>query len=161
MAKFPAKFPANSPAKSSRSSSSPKQRRKPSIWKKIWDSLAGPPLLESWALLILAALVDCLLLFLLWFKYEFKQSHFVIGHVLFFSVITFIFFGLDKFLAVNKKRRVAERNLLGLSFMGGAVGGMLGIIVFRHKTRSLWFRFLIPIAAIINACYVVSIFLGE
>ncbi len=152
----------SSPSKSSKKHQKKGSQKawKNSLGKKIWDALAGPPLLESWLFLILAVVVDVVLLFILWLNFEFQRSHFVIGHALFFSIVTFIFFGFDKFLAVNEKRRVAERNLLGLSFLGGAVGGLLGIIVFRHKTRSLWFRFLIPIAAIINACYVISIILG-
>ena len=29
--------------------------------------------------------------------------------------------------------------LLGFSFFGGAVGGVLGMLVFRHKTRHWYF----------------------
>ena len=40
-----------------------------------------------------------------------------------------------------QKRRAPKQNLRGacFSFFGGAVGGVLGMLVFRHKTRHWYF----------------------
>ena len=47
--------------------------------------------------------------------------------------ITFLVWGYDKFSSVKKTRRVSEINLLIVAFLGGALGGVLGIVLFRHK----------------------------
>ena len=51
------------------------------------------------------------------------------------SFITFILYGLDKYKAKRGLYRIPEKVLLGFSFFGGAIGGILGMALFRHKTR--------------------------
>ena len=51
------------------------------------------------------------------------------------SLLAFILYGRDKRKAKKGKFRIPESVLLGFSFFGGAVGGSLGMSVFRHKTK--------------------------
>ena len=59
------------------------------------------------------------------------------------TVISFILVGYDKYLAQNKKRRIAENNLLLLALFGGSIGTGFGMWVFKHKTskRSFLWKF--------------------
>ena len=57
------------------------------------------------------------------------------------SLITLCVYGSDKRAAIKGRWRVPERVLLSLSFFGGAVGGILGMLLFRHKTRKAKFIF--------------------
>lgn len=50
------------------------------------------------------------------------------------NLLSLLVFGLDKSLAVHRKRRIPEATLLTLSFLGGSIGAMLGMTVFHHKT---------------------------
>ena len=50
------------------------------------------------------------------------------------NVLAWLIFGLDKRLAVKHKRRVPEATLLTLAFLGGSVGAMFAMVLFRHKT---------------------------
>lgn len=50
------------------------------------------------------------------------------------NLLTFLFYGLDKLLAVKRRRRIPEATLLTLSFLAGSVGAMLGMALFHHKT---------------------------
>ena len=50
------------------------------------------------------------------------------------SVICFFTFGLDKLLACKGKRRIRERTLHFWTWLLGAPGSFLGMLVFRHKT---------------------------
>lgn len=50
------------------------------------------------------------------------------------NLMTFLVFGLDKALAVGKKRRVPEATLLSLCVLAGSVGAMFAMTLFRHKT---------------------------
>lgn len=61
------------------------------------------------------------------------------------NIITFFLFGLDKYRAVRHRFRIPERILLGTSALGGALGGLLGMFLFHHKTRKAKFRIWIPL----------------
>lgn len=52
------------------------------------------------------------------------------------NLFSCLLFGLDKLLALLHRRRIPEATLLTLSFLGGSVGGMLGMTLFHHKTNA-------------------------
>ncbi len=55
-------------------------------------------------------------------------------YVLFINIRTYIAFGTDKKHAVNRKERIPEKELLKYVWLGGAVGGGIAMLFFRHKT---------------------------
>ncbi|WP_306619885.1 DUF1294 domain-containing protein [Chryseobacterium ginsenosidimutans] len=59
------------------------------------------------------------------------------------NLITFIIFGLDKRKSMKHQRRISENTLLGVSFLGGTIGALLGMLLFRHKIskRSFLLKF--------------------
>ena len=57
------------------------------------------------------------------------------------SVMTFTIYGVDKYRAKQNQWRIRESVLLWISFLGGAVGALLGMQVFRHKTKHRYFGF--------------------
>ena len=57
------------------------------------------------------------------------------------SCVSFVVYGVDKRQATIDGRRVPERTLHLLAFLGGWPGALLGQRQFRHKTRKV--RFLI------------------
>ena len=61
------------------------------------------------------------------------------------NVITFSVYGWDKLCARKGRWRVPETVLLGLAFMGGALGALLGMKYFHHKTRHRKFNILVPL----------------
>ena len=66
----------------------------------------------------------------------------------------------EKVAARCGARRVPETALLALAVLGGSVGGMLGMILFRHKTRKPAFRIGLPlilICQLLLAAYLLKI----
>ena len=55
--------------------------------------------------------------------------------LLLWSLVLFIAMGRDKKKARRGAFRVPEKTLFLLAFLGGATGGLLGMEVFRHKTK--------------------------
>jgi uncharacterized membrane protein YsdA (DUF1294 family) len=55
------------------------------------------------------------------------------------SVILFLVMGRDKALSKTHQRRVPEATLFLLALLGGALGGVLGMQIFRHKTKHTQF----------------------
>ena len=55
------------------------------------------------------------------------------------NLAAFAAFGIDKWKAVRHRWRIPEATLLGLSLIGGALGGLAGMRLFHHKTRKARF----------------------
>ncbi len=55
------------------------------------------------------------------------------------NVITALLYGADKAKARRGAWRIPERVLLGCGICGGALGALLGMRLFRHKTRHWYF----------------------
>lgn len=82
----------------------------------------------------------------------------LIAYILFINIFTFIRFASDKAKARRREFRISERNLLMLCIIGGAVGGLLGMKQFRHKTQRMKFEVAVPVLAVIQiALYCFSI----
>lgn len=64
------------------------------------------------------------------------------------SVIAFILYGIDKRKAIKHAWRIKEAVLLSVGFFGGAVGALLGMKVFHHKTKH-WYFFVINIMGLL------------
>ena len=63
--------------------------------------------------------------------------------------------GIDKSKAKRGKRRISEAALLTASFLMGGVGGLLGMLICRHKTKHWYFCLLVPIFAVLSVGAVV------
>ena len=76
------------------------------------------------------------------------------------SLAAFSAMGLDKRRARLGKWRISEKALFLLALLGGAVGGTLGMLVFRHKTQHWYFKFGFPILAVLQlaACLYFGLF---
>lgn len=60
-------------------------------------------------------------------------------------VILFFAMGIDKRKARKGRYRISEKSLFVMALLGGALGGWLGMRVFRHKTRHWYFRLFFPV----------------
>lgn len=52
---------------------------------------------------------------------------------------------IDKIKAMKNKWRIQERVLLGVCAIGGSLGGLIGMKLFRHKTLHTEFSIGIPV----------------
>jgi len=55
------------------------------------------------------------------------------------NVLGFFFYTLDKFLAMSERKRIPEVVLLGLALAGGSPGGLVSMVICRHKVRKTAF----------------------
>lgn len=73
------------------------------------------------------------------------------------NVLTFLLYGIDKWKAQKGKWRIPEETLIWLAIVGGSIGALLGMYLFRHKTKHR--KFTLGIPAIILAQAVIVYFL--
>ena len=64
------------------------------------------------------------------------------------NLLLFVLMGVDKARAKRGSRRVPEATLFFLAVVGGSLGGLLGMAVFRHKTLHKSFRIGFPVILI-------------
>ena len=66
------------------------------------------------------------------------------------NTVVFAMYGLDKRGAKSGGRRVSEKTLLLSAALMGGPGALLGMAVFRHKTKHAKFRLGVPLLIIVN-----------
>jgi len=66
------------------------------------------------------------------------------------NIVTFFFYGFDKWQATNTSGRIPEMVLHGLALAGGTPGAFIGQIIFRHKTRKSNFRKIFILIALLQ-----------
>ena len=75
---------------------------------------------------------------------------YVICYLIAINSIAFFTFMADKRKAVKRQWRIPEFALLGISALGGAIGGYAAMQIFRHKTKKTIFRLAMPLFIILQ-----------
>ena len=65
------------------------------------------------------------------------------------NIFGFASMGLDKAKARKHEWRISEAMLFFFAIIGGALGSLLGMYLFRHKTRHWYFRVGMPLILIL------------
>ena len=64
------------------------------------------------------------------------------------SLTNFWLYASDKMRSKNNLWRIPEKLLLAVGFFGGAIGGLCGMSIFRHKTKH-WYFYLVNIVGLL------------
>lgn len=79
----------------------------------------------------------------------------IIIYLIIINIITFLAMFIDKRRAKRGEWRIKEGTLLGLAILGGSIGGIAGMYVFRHKTKKLRFTIGFPTILITEIALVI------
>ena len=71
------------------------------------------------------------------------------------NLVSFTLYGLDKLKAKKGLWRIRESTLLLIAALGGSVGALLGMEVFRHKTKHWQFKVLVPVFLVLHIAFAV------
>ena len=75
----------------------------------------------------------------------------LIIYLIVINITAFIIYGVDKAKAKKGAWRISERTLFLVAILGGGIGALLGMWIFRHKTKHWYFVVGIP-AILIAEC---------
>ncbi len=67
---------------------------------------------------------------------------------------------IDKRRAIKNKWRIPEKTLFLIAVIGGSVGSIAGMRLFRHKTKHWYFAYGMP-AILIVQIVIISLLLGK
>lgn len=75
-------------------------------------------------------------------------------YLLLVNTVSFCLFAGDKRRARQGGWRIPERTLFLWAIVGGALGGLLGMYVFRHKTQHIIFKWGFPLIILLQLSFV-------
>jgi len=75
---------------------------------------------------------------------------FLLIYIIIMNVVGFFIMGIDKKKAEKHAWRIPEKTLFLVSLIGGSIGTLLGMYVFRHKTKHWYFVIGMPLILIIH-----------
>lgn len=82
---------------------------------------------------------------------------FLLIYLIIINIVAFMLMGFDKRRAKRHAWRIPEKTLFGSALLGGSIGAIAGMQVFRHKTKHLSFQIGMP--AILTLQIVIAVFL--
>ncbi|MBC5730130.1 MULTISPECIES: DUF1294 domain-containing protein [Pseudoflavonifractor] len=85
----------------------------------------------------------------------------VLAALVLVNLVEFALMGWDKRRARRGEWRVRERTFFLLALLGGALGGIVGMQVFRHKTKHWYFRYGLPAILILQGGLALWLALGR
>lgn len=80
-------------------------------------------------------------------------------YVVIMNIIGVMMMGIDKSRAKRHAWRIPEKTLFLISLLGGSVGSLAGMYLFRHKTKHMKFVIGMPLILLIQiaACIINSV----
>lgn len=75
------------------------------------------------------------------------------------NLVAFALMGIDKHKAKKKQWRIPEKTLFLSAVIGGSIGAMYGMHLFRHKTKHKSFLFGMPAILVLQLIVTVLLFL--
>ncbi len=85
----------------------------------------------------------------------------IIMYLISINLITLSAMYIDKYKAKSNKRRIPEKTLFTLVFLGGGIGGIAGMYMFRHKTKKIRFIIGFPTILILEVILAIAIYLTK
>lgn len=80
------------------------------------------------------------------------------AYLIIINILSFILYEIDKLKAIKKKERISEKALILIGILGGSIGSLIGMNLFRHKTKKLKFIISLPLILIIHIIVVIYLF---
>ena len=79
----------------------------------------------------------------------------ILFYLVLINLVTFIIFAVDKWKARNNRFRIKEAVLFLLCFLGGTIGGIIGVHALHHKTSRQAFVVGIPLILLVQVVTVI------
>lgn len=85
----------------------------------------------------------------------------IVIYLILINIIAFLAMYIDKRKAKKGKRRIPEKTLFILVGLGGGIGGILAMYLFRHKTKKTRFVIGFPAIVIFEVLVVIAILVAN
>lgn len=87
------------------------------------------------------------------------MNYFITGYLFLINLAGLASMGIDKRKAVRHQWRIPEATLFIIALLGGSLGSVIGMQIFRHKTRHWYFVWGMPIIFFVQLALLIQIVL--
>ena len=85
------------------------------------------------------------------------MKKFILIYLVVINIIAFAMMGIDKRKAIKRRWRIPEKSLFLSAILGGSIGAIAGMQLFRHKTKHTKFVIGMPAILILQIVIIVAI----
>ncbi len=82
---------------------------------------------------------------------------FILLYVAIVNLVSLIVMGIDKRKARKRAFRIPESTLFVLAIIGGSLGSIIGMHLFRHKTRHWYFLYGMPVILALQVILILAV----
>ena len=86
-------------------------------------------------------------------------EHLVLLYLIIINAAAFLLMLSDKLKARRGAWRIQERTLIATAALGGSIGALAGMYLFRHKTKHIKFTLGIPVILVVHVGLAVLLFI--
>lgn len=86
-------------------------------------------------------------------------EHLVLLYLIIINAAAFLLMLSDKLKARRGAWRIPERTLIATAALGGSIGALAGMYLFRHKTKHIKFTLGIPVILVVHVGLAVLLFI--
>ena len=79
-------------------------------------------------------------------------------YLIIINLVTFAVFGIDKFNAIHHRSRIRVSTLFRLSLIGGSIGGLAAMYLFRHKTQKQPFKTYFFLSIVVSIAVMAAVY---
>ncbi len=83
----------------------------------------------------------------------------IVIYLVVINILGFLIMGLDKWKAKNEKWRIPENTLLLFTILGGGIGTISGMYIFRHKTKKAKFTVGMPAILVLEIALFIYLYI--
>ena len=85
------------------------------------------------------------------------MKKFILIYLIVINIIAFAMMGIDKSKAIKRRWRIPEKSLFLSAVLGGSIGAIAGMQLFRHKTKHTKFVIGMPTILILQIVIIVAV----
>lgn len=88
------------------------------------------------------------------------MNYYIFFYLICINLAGLVSMGVDKKRAIRHQWRISETTLFLIALLGGSLGSIIGMQLFRHKTRHWYFVWGMPVIFFIELAGILWISLG-
>lgn len=89
------------------------------------------------------------------------MKHYIYLYLVIINIVGFLSMYIDKRKAKKHQWRISENTLMLIALIGGSVGSLVGMNIFKHKTKHLKFSIGIPLILLLQLVFIMYFELKE
>lgn len=89
------------------------------------------------------------------------MKHYIYLYLVIINILGFLSMYIDKRKAKKHEWRISENTLILIALIGGSVGSLIGMNIFKHKTKHIKFSIGIPLIILLQLVFIMYFELKE